>query len=34
MEKCCVFFEIFIFFCFKDIGRRPVSDFKRMPLPT
>jgi hypothetical protein len=22
-----------VFFCLKDIGRRPVSDFKRMRLP-
>jgi hypothetical protein len=24
---------LFFFFYFKDIGRRPVSDFKRMRLP-
>jgi hypothetical protein len=23
---------VVFFFCFKDIGRRPVSDFKRMHL--
>jgi hypothetical protein len=23
----------FFFFYIKDIGHRPVSDFKRMPLP-
>jgi hypothetical protein len=28
-----VFFFFFFYFYFNDIGRRPVSDFKRMRLP-